>query len=117
MKEINKRRRLKIENDIKDIKVPAVSLLNRVDDKIEPLKEMVINKLMMDLVEQDCSNSGKKCYDWIIEDFKNCTNIEDFAWLLPQSYGNNGELHYNNEYNFFSEETEEDDLKDYSNAN
>jgi len=94
--------------------IPNVVLLNRVDGEYKKLTDMVQAKLEIDLLEQECSSTGKKAFDWMLEDFKKCQNVEDFAYYLPQSYGNNGEFYYNNDYSFFNDETEEDDLNDYS---
>lgn len=108
------KRRDKVKEAISEITFPSVVLLNRVDGDFKPLKEMVIDKLTIDLLEEECSSSGNKPFTWMIEDIKGCQSVEDYAYFLPQSYGNNGELHYNNNYNFFNDETEEDDLNDYS---
>jgi glutamate synthase domain-containing protein 3 len=108
------RRADEVTKALSGVVIPNVVLLNRADGEYKKLSEMVQAKLEIDLLEQECSNTGKKAFDWILEDFKNCQNIEDFAYYLPQSYGNNGELYYNNDYNFFNDKTEEDDLNDYS---
>ena len=113
----NEQRRVgKVEESIKNIYIPEVVLLNRVSGKKELLRDMVVEKLCVDLLEEECSSSGNKPFVWMLEDFKGCQNIEDFAYYLPQSYSNNGELHYNSDYNFFNDETEEDDLHNYLNV-
>ena len=108
------RRRNKVIDAISDIKFPNVILLNRVNDEYKALREMVIDKLALDLLEQECSSSGNKPFTWMLEDIKDCQEVEDYAYFLPQSYSNNGELHYNNNYDFFDEESEENDLNDYT---
>ena len=111
----NEQRRADIvANALSYVNIPDVVLLNRVDDKYKKLSDMLQSKLEVDLLEQECSSTGNKAFDWILEDFKGCQNVEDFAYYLPQSYGNNGELYYNNDYNFFNDEIGEDDLNDYS---
>ncbi len=101
----NEERRIKIvESAIKDIAIPKTILLNKVNGEKELLKNMIIEKLSIDLLEQECSNTGNKPFDWILEDFKGCQNLEDFIWFLPQSYRNNGELYYTNTYDFSEDE-------------
>jgi len=99
------------------INIPDVVLLNRVNGEKSKLAQMLQDKLEIDLLEQECSNIGHKPFDFILEDFKNCTDVEDFAWLLPKSYGNNGELYFNDNYHFFDDDTGEDDLQDYKEIN
>jgi len=116
MKKNDKRRKSQVEESIKSIVIPNVVLFNRASGKKELLRDMIVEKLCVDLLEEECSSSGKKPFIWMLEDFRGCQCIEDFAYYLTQSYGSNGESYYNDYYNFFNDETEEDDLHNYLNV-
>ena len=107
------RRKEIVKLALEKINIPDVVLLNRVNGEKNKLSQMLQDKLEIDLLEQECSNNNKP-FDFIVKDFEECTDVEDFASLLPQSYGNNGELYYTNDYDFFDDDTGENDLQDYS---
>ena len=116
MKKNDKRRKSQVEESIKSIVIPNVVLFNRASGKKELLRDMIVEKLCVDLLEEECSSSGNKPFVWMLEDFKGCQNIEDFAYYLTKSYSNNGEFYHNYDYDFFNDETEEDDLHNYLNV-
>ena len=88
----------KVINEI--VKYEDIELLNEVNDELILLSKAIEDNLYANLIEQDCSNSSAKVFDWLVQDYLNCVNQEDLVRLTEQQYNKLGELKYNNIYSF-----------------